>query len=87
MDVCNKTRRPLRVPLPGGRKVHIGPGKTAQISPKAADHPPLKKLIEAGELEIQGGGRHGTDLGTSNTGPSPSTGHAQGGGIRHTGDR
>ena len=50
--VSNKTQKPLSVPLPGGKTLHLGPGKTGQISAKAADHARLKKLIEGGELEM-----------------------------------
>lgn len=50
--IVNKTRRPLRVPLPQGRTLHLGPNQNGQIAPHAADHPPLKRLLEAGEIEI-----------------------------------
>ena len=56
MEILNKTKRPLRIPLPGGKRLHLAPGKTGQISPKSADHPPLKMLIEQGEVELLGGG-------------------------------
>jgi hypothetical protein len=50
--IRNATRGPLAVPLPGGKKLHLGPGKTGEISPRAAEHPPLVALVEAGSLEI-----------------------------------
>jgi len=50
--VSNKTQKPLSVPLPGGKTLHLGPGKTAQISAKAAADLRLKKLVDAGEIEI-----------------------------------
>lgn len=50
--VSNKTQRPLSVPLPGGKTLHLGPGRTGQISAKAADDPRLRKLVDTGELEI-----------------------------------
>ena len=46
--VSNKTQKPLSVPLPRGKILHLGPGKTGQISSEAAEHPRLKKLVEAG---------------------------------------
>ena len=52
MEITNKTRRPIKVPLPEGKKLFLGPGKSAQIQAKAADHPPLKELLEAGDLEL-----------------------------------
>jgi hypothetical protein len=50
--VRNTTSKPLAVPLPGGKTLHLGPLKTGEIATPAADHPPLKKLVEAGELEV-----------------------------------
>lgn len=50
--VRNATRGPLAVPLPGGRKLHLGPGQTGEISAHAAKHPPLMSLVAAGQLEV-----------------------------------
>lgn len=88
MDLKNKTKRPLSVPLPGGKRLHLGPGKTGQITPKAAQHPPLVKLVEAGELELVDLGRGGVDRsGSTRSSTGPATGHTPPGGVRHTGDR
>jgi hypothetical protein len=51
-SVTNKTKRPLIIPLPHGKKLHLGPGKSGEIASNAVDHAALKKLVEAGELEI-----------------------------------
>ncbi len=87
MEISNKTKRPLRVPLPGGKKLHLGPGRTGQISPKAAEHPPLKKLIDDGEIEVVGGGRSQGTGSSDGSGLRSSQGGGSGGGVRHTGDR
>src|SRR5438128_4835469 len=50
--ISNKTPKPISVPLPRGKKLHLGPGKTGQIASNASEHPPLKKLIDAGKVEI-----------------------------------
>ena len=50
-SISNKTQKPLRVPLPRGKVLHLGPGKTGQISSDAADHPPLKALVDGGTIE------------------------------------
>jgi hypothetical protein len=50
--VTNKTQRPVSVPLPRGKTLHLGPGKTGQISSEAAGHAGLKKLVDAGTLEL-----------------------------------
>ncbi len=89
MDIKNKTKRPLRVPLPGGKKLHLIPGGTGQIAPEAAEHPPLKKLIDEGEIEIVGFGRSQGSGASPSAKPKGSTkGDASaGGGMRHVGDR
>jgi len=50
--VRNNTMKPLAVPLPGGKTLHLGPGKTGEIATQAAEHPPLVRLVEAKELEV-----------------------------------
>ena len=85
--ISNKTQRPLSIPLPRGKKLHLGPGKSGEIAANAAEHPQLKKLVDAGEIEIVGedaqraagseGGRRGRTF----------HGHTSGGGIRRSGDR
>jgi hypothetical protein len=67
--IQNKTRRPLRIPLPGGKFLHLAPGKTGQIADRAVERPAFKKLIDAGEIELHGEGEHG------------SAGHARAGSI------
>lgn len=87
MDITNESKRPLAIPLPGGKKLRLGPGKMGQISPKAAEHPPVKKLIEAGDIAIVQDGR--SDSGSSSSGGSAGSSQRQGGGpnLRQTGDR
>ncbi len=88
MEIINKSKGPLRIPLPGGKTLFLGPGKTGQISPKASEHPPLMKLIEEGTIEIVGGGRStGTGGSDGSSGLSSSQGGPSTGGVRHTGDR
>lgn len=88
MEISNKTKSPLRIPLPGGKKLHLGAGRIGQISSKAAAHPPLKKLIDEGQIEVIDGGR---SQGTSGASGRPQGSSYQGGGsrgiVRHTGDR
>jgi len=55
-SVSNKTHKPLSIPLPGGKKLHLGPGKTGQVASDAVDYAPLKKMIDAGELAVVGEG-------------------------------
>ena len=52
----NKTHKPLKISLEGGKVLHLGPLKTGQVSPQSLDRPSLRKLIDAGEIEIVGDG-------------------------------
>jgi len=54
--ILNKTTRPIKVPLPLGKTLRLGPHKSGKIGTKAVDHPPLAKLVAAGDLEIIGDG-------------------------------
>jgi hypothetical protein len=86
--VSNKTQKPLSVPLPGGKTLHLGPGRTGQISAKAVDNPQLKKLVEAGLIEvvIEDPRRDGgAAAGKRGRGFMP--GHSSGSGSRRSGDR
>ena len=76
--VQNKTRRPLRVPLPRGKSLHLGPGKTGQVSAEATEHPALRKLVDSGELEVLGDGTPATGRADAGPGGPESThGHPQ----------
>ena len=86
--VTNKTRRPLKVPLPAGKTLRLGPLGSAEMSAKATRHPPVLKLVEAGTLEIQ----EGTGTNVRGGPPASTSGRSglasgSGGGIRKTGDR
>jgi hypothetical protein len=50
--VKNLSPGPLRISLPGGKTLHLGPGKTASVRDSAAEHPALQKLCDSGELEL-----------------------------------
>ena len=51
-SIVNKTRDALSVPLPRGKALHLGPSQIGHLSPHDVKHPPLKKLIDAGKIEI-----------------------------------
>lgn len=86
--VNNKTRKALRVPLPRGKVLFLGPGKSGQIASEAADHPQVKAMIASGEIEIVGEGPAPTARGGRvGKGRGPMLGHASGGEARRTGDR
>ncbi len=84
--VSNKTQRPMSLRLPRGKTLHLGPGKTAEIAANVADGPQLKKLVEAGEIEIDSAAaRHGDGVGGGKQGRS-FIGHSSGV-SRRGGDR
>lgn len=89
MDIKNKTTKPLRVPLPAGKRLFLVPGGVGQVVPKALEHPPLKALIEAGEIEVLDTkhARPSGDGDGSSSRKGPGSGGPGAGGVRHTGDR
>lgn len=86
--VSNKTQKPLSVPLPGGRILHLGPGRTGQIAARAVENPQLQKLVEEGLIEVVSEDNRrptGADGGKRGRGFMP--GHSSGSGSRRSGDR
>ncbi|MEC9054087.1 MAG: hypothetical protein VX633_02195 [Verrucomicrobiota bacterium] len=90
MDVTNKSKKPLLVPLPGGKRLFLQPGKTGQVTPKALEHPPVAKLLESGDLE-SAHGAHGPSARAGGKASSPAGGGAApkggSGAARQSGDR
>ena len=89
MDITNKSGKPLSVPLPGGKKLFLGPNKTGQVTPKALTHPPVVALIEAGDLESNDKGKRSQGGGGGSKGGGSATGrhHTGTGAMRQSGDR
>ena len=52
--ILNKTPRPLRIRLPRGKTLHLGPSKTGQISDDALSRKAVQQLLQAGEIEVVG---------------------------------
>ena len=87
MDITNKTRKPLSLPLPGGKRLFLGPGKTGQVSPKALEHPMLVKLLEAGDIETAAPGAKRQEGDGGTTGAYPGARRGGPGARRQSGDR
>ena len=89
MDITNISGKPLSVPLPGGKKLFLGPGKTGQVTEKALSHPALVKLIEAGEIKPEGDGKKRKEhRSKGSAAASARPGHQSGtGAMRQSGDR
>ena len=86
--VSNKTQQPVRVPLPRGKTLRLGPGKASEIAANAVDHPALQKLVAAGTIEILADDRAGRDGLPGGSGPGGMRPAFGGGRGRHrSGDR
>lgn len=55
-EIRNKTARPVRVPLPRGKTLFLGPSQVAQIADNATEFAGLQKLIAEEKIEMVGDG-------------------------------
>ena len=86
--IVNRTRRPLKIQLQGGKVLHLGPGKTGQVSDPTVERDSFRKLVDAGEVEVLGEGETASQQGGSSTVPGESTqGHQPSTGVRPKGNR
>jgi len=60
-EIVNKTQRPVRVPLPGGKFLHLGPVKAGQVSDQATQLPSFQRLLKEGTIELVGEGSRSVD--------------------------
>ncbi len=74
--IRNVTTTPLRITLPGGKVLHLGPKKTGQIAGPAVDHHSVQELIKAKKLEVLGEGEHGVSE-PGHAGPRPRSTQGQ----------
>ena len=86
--IVNKTHRPLKVRLPQGRVLHLGPLKEGRVPPQALESPGIKKLVEAGDLEVMGSESRSSSAtrGTGNA-ATDTLGHHPSTAVRSRGDR
>ena len=75
--VRNKTMRPMKVALPGGKTLHLGPQKTGQIADAALESPAIQKLVKAGDLAIVGEGAGAAGGGGDENARPNAQGHAR----------
>ena len=85
--IRNCTAKPLRVRLRGGKVLHLGPGKNGQIADPDLERPAVKKMIEAGEIEVLGTDQHPEEIGGGGPSPESTHGHRPVSGMRRKGDR
>lgn len=60
-EIRNKTKRPIKVPLPGGKTLFLGPANVAQIADRALEHERVKELVADGSIEVVGEGERHLD--------------------------
>jgi hypothetical protein len=85
--VRNKTRKPIRVPLGKGKVLFLGPGKTGNVSPQAAEREAFVKLIDQGEIELLSDGEAGGGEGAQSGRVHEATHGNPQRRIQRTGDR
>ncbi len=86
--IRNKTHAPVRVPLPRGKVLHLGPDQEGRIAHQDADHEPLQKLIADGVVEILDDSGAATSAHGHEKGPHEEIqGHHQRAGSPVRGDR
>jgi hypothetical protein len=71
--IRNTTRLPIKVPLPGGKVLHLGPARTGQITDGALAREPVQSMLKSGTIEILGEGAHRQGAGTDARGPHEET--------------
>lgn len=63
--IRNLTLKPIKVPLPGGKSLRLGPKADGMVHDKATQHGAVVRMVEAGSIEVLGG---------SSAGHGPQTG-------------
>ncbi len=51
----NKTNRPIKVPLPRGKSLRLGPMQSGQVRDEAEHHGAVKRMAEEGTIAVYGG--------------------------------
>jgi hypothetical protein len=86
--VRNQTQAPLRVPLGGGRVLHLGPGQTGQIADDALEGKGVKRLLESGAIAVGGASGRPGDFGDDHGTPRERAhGHTHANKVFPSGDR
>jgi hypothetical protein len=86
--LINKSHKPIRIPLPGGRTLFLGPGKSGQIADRHAALPAVARLIDEGTVVLADEAAHADAAGSGGGQEHQSThGHAPVKVVRPRGDR
>lgn len=65
--IRNLTVKPIKVPLPKGKSLRLGPKADGVVRDDAAEHAAVQRMVEAGTIEVLGGSSlgHGPTAGKS----------------------
>lgn len=87
--ITNKTTKPIKLRLPGDKTLFLGATRQAKVRDDALEHPPVKKLIEAGDIEVAdaGGKKQGGGAGGGGGISGKGSGHGGGPAKVQSGDR
>ncbi|MCO4771981.1 MAG: hypothetical protein KDA24_18260 [Deltaproteobacteria bacterium] len=57
--IRNLTIKPIKVPLPGGKSLRLGPKADGLVREGAEKHGAVIRMVEAGTIEVLTGSSHG----------------------------
>ena len=76
--IRNRTLVPIKVSLPGGKTLYLGPKNTGQVSDQATELPSFQRLVESDRIEIIGEERGAaSDADGGDSGHASTHGHPQ----------
>ena len=76
--IRNKTNAPLRVPLGGGKFLHLGPAQSGNVADSALKGAAFIKLVKAGSIAVEGEDGHSNAAAAPASSPRAySQGHTQ----------
>jgi hypothetical protein len=86
--IHNKTMEPLRVPLGGGKVLHLGPGQRGHIADDAVHSRGVRRLIESGAVDVEGEDAHPGEFPEGHGAPREfAHGHVHGNKVFPSGNR
>jgi acylphosphatase len=86
-EILNKTGRPLRIALPRGKVLRVGPRMVAQVADSAVELKSVQKLVEDGSIEIVSDGARPQAKNATGPGSEHTQGHIKSQHKRGSGER
>jgi len=85
--IRNCTSQPLKIALPRGKVLHLGPKNSGTVHPEALERPATKRLLESGDLEIVDDSTTRRDGGQTQIDSVTTHGRGRDSSFRRKGDR